>query len=59
MVEPRDTSEIEVTPEMIDAGEAAVWRNLNVGYVYADFSVRDLAAEVYRAMARREAEDNT
>lgn len=44
---------------MIDAGEAAVWRNLNVGYVYADFSVRDLAAEVYRAMARREAEDNT
>jgi len=40
----------EITPEMIQAGEEAVWENLRAE-PDADFSARDLAIAVFEAMA--------
>ena len=43
-------SEIEVTPEMIEAGACVLERELG-GAVTSFWSAPDLAAEVFRAMA--------
>ena len=42
--------EIEVTPEMIEAGEQAIWEELQVPDLGPNFSARDLAIVVWRAM---------
>ncbi|PNE12347.1 MAG: hypothetical protein CR217_03760 [Beijerinckiaceae bacterium] len=43
-------AEIEITPEMIEAGEEAIWEELRVPDLGPDFSARDLAIAVWRAM---------
>ena len=46
--------EVEITPEMVEAGEGAVWTAASepgFGEIGASFSPRDLAISVYRAMA--------
>jgi hypothetical protein len=45
--------EIEITPEMIEAGEEAIWEELQVPDLGPDFSARDLAIAVWRAMDQR------
>ncbi len=44
--------EIEITPEMIEAGENVLLEELGGG-VICHWCPRDLAAEIYRAMAGR------
>jgi hypothetical protein len=50
-VGPED--EIELTPEMIEAGEDAIWGELRVPELGPDFSARDLAIAVWLAMDQR------
>lgn len=45
-----DPEEIEVTPEMISAGEDALRMGLIGAELSPDFSAPELAASVYRAM---------
>lgn len=53
MPTPSSESEIEVTSEMIEAGEVAIWERLGGYDLGGRFSARQLAEEVYRAMASR------
>lgn len=46
--------EIEITPEMIDAGEKATFYELGGADLEGVFSAADLAVKVYRAMQRRQ-----
>ena len=46
----RPADEIEVTPEMIEAGEYAILSEIGGVQIGGLFSARDLAASVYRAM---------
>jgi hypothetical protein len=46
--------EFEITQAMIEAGEDAIWLDLRCTSVDADFSARDLAVSVYRAMRSKE-----
>jgi hypothetical protein len=48
---PISTDEIEIAPEMIDAGEDAIWSGFSGGEIPADFSPRGMAVAVFRAMA--------
>jgi len=43
--------EIEITPEMIDAGEETIWGVVGDADLGGFFSARDLAISVFRAMA--------
>ena len=40
----------EVTPEMLDAGEQAIWEEVGGAELGGAFSARDLAAKVFSAM---------
>lgn len=46
----RLTTEVEITPEMIEAGEDAVWSTPGAGEAAGLFSASDLACRVYLAM---------
>jgi hypothetical protein len=43
---------IEITPEMIEAGADLIWRHFGDVVAYGGGLVPELASEVYRAMAR-------
>jgi len=47
-----DVLEVEITPEMIEAGEGVILGAVGGADLGGYFSARDLAAEVYLAMAR-------
>jgi hypothetical protein len=47
----RSETEIEVTPAMIEAGAAVVWRGSSYWMPYGSTAGLDLAEQVYRAMA--------
>ena len=42
--------EIEITPEMVEAGAGSIWASLSDVIPYGQSSARVLAAEVYEAM---------
>ena len=49
----RDIAEIQVTPEMIEAGVGVILREIGGSDLRGHFSSQDLAARVYRAMDNR------
>lgn len=48
----KELDEVEVTPEMLEAGVDVVWLKTNGCTVPMSFSAEDLAASVFRAMAQ-------
>jgi hypothetical protein len=43
--------EIEVTPEMIEAGESAIWNGLSGSVVHPSFDPSEMAIRVFWAMS--------
>ena len=49
----RPANEIEVTPEMIEAGARVLWERFDMAITFGSQTGRDVAAEVFRAMNER------